>query len=154
MTQEEFGIALDDCQKRELFKSGGDISLLSEYGISVTTEKCVISSLVIMKVLCEQKEQIKTSIIEMGKFFSKEVKLLITIKGISPLLALAFLADVGDITRFPNVRGFNAYLGVVPSVKSSGGKTQMGHIKTMSHPLPYVVHATCDVYYIVININE
>ena len=48
---------------------------------------------------------------------------------------LAFLADVGDITRFKNVRGFNAFMGVVPSVKSSGGKTQMGHITRQSRKL-------------------
>jgi transposase len=131
----EKGIALTDKQKYELFKSNGDISIISEYNISGATETCIVSSLVIMKTLSSQKEHIKTLIIKMGKHFSKEVKLLITIKGVSPLLSLAFLADVGDITRFPNVKSFNAYLGVVPSVKSSGGKTQMGHITRQSRNL-------------------
>ena len=71
----------------------------------------------------------------MGCFFEKEIKLCISIKGITPFLVLAFLADVGDIRRFKNVRGFNAYLGVVPSIKSSGGKTQMGHITRQSRKL-------------------
>lgn len=131
----EKGIALSKTQKYELFKTDGNTAVLGEYNITGASEKCILSSLAIMALLAEQKEQFKTLIIEMGKNFSKEVKLLITIKGVSPLLALAFLADVGDITRFPNVRSFNAYLGVVPSVKSSGGKTQMGHITRQSRKL-------------------
>jgi len=56
------------------------------------------------------------------------VKLLITIKGITPLTALAFLADVGDVRRFKSLRKMNAYLGLVPRVKASGGKSMSGHI--------------------------
>jgi transposase len=44
------------------------------------------------------------------------VTLLITIKGIAPIVALAFLADIGDIERFPTLRKMNAYLGLVPRV--------------------------------------
>ena len=59
----------------------------------------------------------------------------ISIKGVTPFLVLAFLSDVGNITRFKNVRGFNAYLGVVPSVKSSGDKKIMGHTNRRSRKL-------------------
>jgi transposase len=61
--------------------------------------------------------------------------ILITIKGVTPLLALAFLADIGDITRFSSVRKFNSYLGVVPTVRSSGGKTIFGHTNKHSRKL-------------------
>jgi len=71
----------------------------------------------------------------MGSLFEKEVELCISIKGVTPFLAMAFLADAGDITRFKNVRGFNAYMGLVPTIKSSGGKTQMGHITRQSRKL-------------------
>ena len=50
----------------------------------------------------------------------------------SPLLALAFLADVGDIRRFPSARRLHAYLGVVPTVRSSGGVTHNGAINRRS----------------------
>lgn len=83
----------------------------------------------------KKKEIIKHHILEMGLLFEKEIKLCISIKGISPFLVLAFLADVGDIKRFKNVRGFDAYLGVVPTVKSSGGKTHIGHINKQSRKL-------------------
>jgi len=77
----------------------------------------------------------KLSIVKMGSLFEKEVELCISIKGVTPFLAMAFLADAGDITRFKNVRGFNAYMGLVPTIKSSGGKTQMGHITRQSRKL-------------------
>lgn len=49
------------------------------------------------------------------------LKLLIGIRGITPLLALAFLADVGPVHRFTSLRRLNAYLGVVPKVHSPLG---------------------------------
>jgi transposase len=54
--------------------------------------------------------------------------LLITIKGITPFIALAFLTDTGDIERFSTLRKMNAYLGLVPRQKDSGGKSKRGHI--------------------------
>ena len=81
----------------------------------------------------ERKHKKRNS--ENGQFFEREIKLCISIKGITPFLVLAFIADAGDVRRFKNVRGFNAYMGVVPTVKSSGGKTQMGHITRQSRKL-------------------
>ena len=43
-------------------------------------------------------------------------------------MALAFLTDVGDIHRFKSLRKMNAYLGLVPKAKDSGGKAKSGHI--------------------------
>jgi len=37
---------------------------------------------------------------------------------------IAFLADVGDIERFKKQKKMNAYLGLVPKVKDSGGKSK------------------------------
>jgi len=45
---------------------------------------------------------------------SDTMKVLITIKGIAPLMALAFLADIGDTGRFTSLRKINAYLELVP----------------------------------------
>jgi transposase len=65
----------------------------------------------------------------------QEVKRLITIKGITPLRALAFLADVGDLKRFKSLRKMNAYRGLVPRVKESGGKSRSGNINRESRKL-------------------
>ncbi|RLE10462.1 hypothetical protein DRJ04_09225 [Candidatus Aerophobetes bacterium] len=71
----------------------------------------------------------------MNRLLKDEVKLLITIKGIAPLVALAFLAEVGNIKRFRTRRKMNAYLGIAPRIKGSGGKTQVGHITRESRNL-------------------
>jgi transposase len=131
----ENGIALNRKQTYRLFKPNGDITILDEFNIEGASRYCLLASLSIIWNLLVQKENIKQEILKMGLLFKKEIKLCISIKGISPFLVLSFLADVGDITRFKNVRGFNAYLGVVPTVKSSGGKTQMGHITRQSRKL-------------------
>jgi transposase len=131
----ENGIALDKKQTYQLFKPDGDVSILEQYDIEGAAKFSILTSLSIMWSILLQKENIKNEILKMGRFFKKEIKVCISIKGITPFLVLAFLADAGDVRRFKNVRGFNAYLGVVPTVKSSGGKTQMGHITRQSRKL-------------------
>ncbi|MBS3763846.1 MAG: IS110 family transposase [Planctomycetes bacterium] len=63
------------------------------------------------------------------------IRLLITIPGITPLTASAFLADIGDVHRFPSLRRMNAYLGLVPRCHDSGGKSRPGHITRESRKL-------------------
>ena len=60
------------------------------------------------------------------------MKLPISIRGISPLTALAFLSDVGDVSRFKTSRKMNAYLGLVPRLKESGNSSRAGHINRAS----------------------
>lgn len=60
---------------------------------------------------------------------------LISIRGVTPLLALGFLAEVGDIRRFSSARKLHSYLGVVPTVRSSGGVTRNGAINRPSRGL-------------------
>lgn len=131
----ENGIALDKKQTYQLFKPDGDVTILEEMDITGASKFSINCSLSMVWCLMEQKKNIKDQILTMGRFFEREIRLCISIKGITPFLVLAFLADVGDITRFKNVRGFNAYLGVVPTVSSSGGKTKMGHITRQSRKL-------------------
>jgi transposase len=56
---------------------------------------------------------------------------LATIPGIGPLTASAIVATVGDVARFPTGRDFAAWLGLVPSQHSTGGKTVLGAITKM-----------------------
>lgn len=51
-------------------------------------------------ITLEKKNAIIQYIILAGAEFQNQVELLITIRGITPLIALAFLADIGDISRF------------------------------------------------------
>lgn len=54
-----------------------------------------------------------------------------TIPGVGPLIASAIVATMGDPGRFETGRQFAAWLGLVPSQNSTGGKTVLGHITKM-----------------------
>ena len=48
--------------------------------------------------------------------------------GIGPVTASALVASVGDFNQFDNARQFGAWLGLVPSQNSTGGKASLGRI--------------------------
>ena len=108
-----------------------DISPASRIGIEVSQE--------LLWVVLDKKEQLHREILLVGEPLEQDVKRLITIKGITPLTALAFLADVGDVRRFKSLREMNAYLGVVHRMKASGGKSMSGHINRQSRRLPRTI---------------
>ena len=56
------------------------------------------------------------------------IQLLQSIPGFGPLTAQAYLAALGDWTRFPSVEHVASYLGLVPSIRASGTKERRGHI--------------------------
>jgi transposase len=57
------------------------------------------------------------------KHYRKDYYLLRTIPGVGPLTAIGILAEVGDIRRFKGRDKLSSYVGLVPSVHSSGEKT-------------------------------
>lgn len=56
------------------------------------------------------------------------VKRLLEIEGIGPITASALVAAVGDAKQFASGRDMAAWVGLVPSQHSSGGKERLGHI--------------------------
>lgn len=56
------------------------------------------------------------------------VKALQALRGVQLTVALTMVAEVGDLTRFDNPRQLSAYLGLIPSEHSSGGKRRQGSI--------------------------
>ncbi|MGZ4273153.1 MAG: IS110 family RNA-guided transposase [Solirubrobacteraceae bacterium] len=58
-----------------------------------------------------------------------DVRRLMTIPGVGAITALALVAVVGDVTRFPSPRHLVGYLGLDPRVRQSGEKkARHGHI--------------------------
>lgn len=51
-----------------------------------------------------------------------------TLLGIGPTTASALVSSVGDFGQFANARQFGAWLGLVPSQHSTGGKARLGRI--------------------------
>ena len=56
------------------------------------------------------------------------VDALVALRGIDKLAAMVLLAELGDISRFDSPRLLMAYLGLVPSEHSSGGRRRQGAI--------------------------
>src|SRR3546814_17506673 len=56
---------------------------------------------------------------------------LMTIPGIGPITAAAFLAAVGNPAAFRNGRHFAAWLGLVAQQHSTAGKSRLGRISKM-----------------------
>jgi transposase len=131
----ETGIALNEKTKERLLKPQHGLEVFETLDLPHTIRLCVIMNLYLLWNLFEQKEILKREIYKAGKTLEPLMKRLITIKGVTPLLALAFLSDVGDISRFSSARKLNAYLGVVPTVHASGGKATLGHINKRSRSL-------------------
>lgn len=50
------------------------------------------------------------------------------LQGIGPITASALIATVGEFAQFRSAKQFGAWLGLVPSQNSSGGKTSLGDI--------------------------
>jgi transposase len=55
-------------------------------------------------------------------------KLLNSIPGIGPITAIGLMAEIGDINRFPHIRQFASYVGLVPRIAQSGEKENIGAI--------------------------
>ena len=131
----ENGIALTLMQKKELFNPRTGAEALGKLELSEASRVAVRINQEILWGVEKQKEHLAQEILRTGAPLAKEVKLLLTIKGVTFLTALAFLADVGDVRRFRTLRRMNAYLGLVPRLRQSGEKSRIGHINRASRSL-------------------
>jgi len=64
-------------------------------------------------------EDIENRIKIEGAKYIEEIKILTSMTGISVLTALAIIADIATIERFPNAKHFTSYLRTAPEVDSS-----------------------------------
>ncbi len=131
----DVGIVLKSEQKETLFHEKKGKAFLQTLSATPATLLSIGMNLDMVWVLEKNKETLKNEILRCGAHLQEDVELLLSIKGVSPLVALAFLADVWDITRFSSQRKLNAYVGVVPNAKISGGKDRSGHICRASRNL-------------------
>jgi transposase len=57
------------------------------------------------------------------------MKLLMTLPGVGPILAVVMAMEIGDIKRFPSSHHLASYAGTVPRIKSSGGRRFFGKVR-------------------------
>jgi transposase len=62
------------------------------------------------------------------------VKVLTSLPGVGEFTALVLLAEIGDITRFPNARRLGSWAGLTPTVRGSDLTVRHGHISKQGSP--------------------
>jgi len=78
------------------------------------------------------------------KSYSERAARLKAFKGVDTLIALSLLCEIGDFRRFPGADQFMAFLGLVPSERSSGGKRRLGaHHESRQLPLAETPCGSC-----------
>jgi transposase len=65
----------------------------------------------------------------------KDYYLLRSIPGVGPFIAIGMLSEIGDLRRFKGIDHLSSYIGLVPSLHSSGGKTYTKGITSRSKRL-------------------
>ena len=60
--------------------------------------------------------------------YAKDMELLLSIPGIGRVTAMAFLSEIEDIKRFKNERVFASFIGIVPTIHSSGETEIIGNM--------------------------
>lgn len=79
-------------------------------------------------------EQMDTHIAELNKAVEAEVRgcakavLLMSHPGVGPILALATVVTLGDVSRFPRAKQVGSYVGLIPREDSSGEHRRLGSI--------------------------
>jgi transposase len=107
-----------------------------QMSLSQTWKIQIMTLLKQIEMVEQETEVLKQAIYEMGnRLFKEEIELLLSIKGFSPLTAIALMSDVVDIDRFPCVKKFCAYLRTAPKVKSSNNTTKIGSTNKNSRSL-------------------
>ena len=78
--------------------------------------------------LIEDIDQTIAAFISSHAVFSHQLDLLVSIPGVSLVTGGAFLAAIGDISRFSKAKKLASYFGLTPRVKQSGETKWMGAI--------------------------
>jgi transposase len=58
-----------------------------------------------------------------------EIRLLLSLPGVGPILAVVVALEVGEVDRFPSAACLASYAGTTPRVHASGGKTRYGRLR-------------------------
>lgn len=90
-----------------------------------------------LDLLIRQVETIRMTLLEATKVirslsqterYKRKFDLLMTVPGIGISVSMCILTEVYDIRRFHNEREFAAYLGLIPTCRSSGEKVAHGEM--------------------------
>jgi len=100
------------------------------------TDVVIAAQLKVIKSLDQQIQKLEQeilSIVQMDKDLNKNYRLLQSIKGVGPVVALATIIKTGNFKRFTNPRKFACFCGTAPFEHTSGssirGKTKISSLR-------------------------
>jgi transposase len=109
------------------------LSRLTKVGLAEEVKKVVAPLVAVMRTLNEQI-QVADAKLERLATEDEQVARLCTMPSVGPVTAAAFVASVDDAKRFAGPHQLEAYLGLVPSERSSGEKQRKGRITKVGSP--------------------
>jgi transposase len=126
-TLAKYGIQVNEVS--DLFGIGGRALLKNRLKeLPPQTRQSVDVQLELLDQLEEQiqgtEDQIKAVVAA-----TPEMKLLMTMPGVGPILAVVLAMEIGDVQRFPGPEHLASYTGTVLRIKSSGGKSFFGKVR-------------------------
>jgi transposase len=91
-----------------------------------------------LELLDQQRAEIRARIeARVVEIHPAEVRLLVSIPGISIFIAAAIMAEIGDINRFGSAKKLSAYLCAAPTVDSSGQTRYIGNLSKRGRKRTY-----------------
>lgn len=89
-----------------------------------------------LAILARLREQLRNveQTIDQTVATTPDARLLMTVPGLGRYLALLVLAEIGEITRFPNPKHLVSYAGLCPSTYASGQTLRHGHLTHQGSP--------------------
>lgn len=116
-----------DCPYTDLFGNGGQ-RWLSEQTLPAEERAQIESALRLLAAVRIEIEELERPLAELA-LGDAGVRHLLSIPGVGLVTALAIVAVVGDVNRFPRPNQLVGYLGLDPRVRQSGDKpARTGHI--------------------------
>lgn len=109
-----------------LFSAKG-FAWLSELELDADGRSMLDSDLRLLEKVIDEIEQVDRQIAELA-YPDENVRLLMTLPGISVTVAQGLVAAWGPIDRFPDAGRAASYLGLVPSIRQSAARSHHGRI--------------------------
>jgi transposase len=84
-----------------------------------------------LTALDQELARLDEAVRQMSEFprYAEPVRELMKLRGVGILMAMVFLTEMGDLSRFPNREAVGAYLGLAPSADETGEQADhKGHI--------------------------
>lgn len=110
-------------------KSGRQILEQRIVELPPETLRTTKESLVLLDQIEKQIKELEKRIFEVVKK-TEEMKILMTLPGVGPILSIIIALEIGTVSRFARPSSLASYAGVVPRVSQSGAKTYYGKTRS------------------------